>query len=367
MNINEESGGSDSDEIIGTPEELKEIANSVTLDLLPEKSKNKYEHQYKLFSNWCRSKKVKKISESVLLVYISELSKVMKPPTLWGIYSMLKATIRAKDDIDLSQFKKVIAFIKKQNVGHEPKKSKTLTKFQIDEFIRSAPDEHYLMKKCVLILGIAGACRRNELTNMRIGDIEDRGSVLIVKVPDTKTYKYRSFTVTNDELDYLNILRNYLKLRPENATSDRLFLRFNKGICINQNVGVNTIAKIPSEVAVFLKLSDPHTYTGHCYRRSSATLLVEAGGDLLQLKRHGGWKSSTVAEGYVDSSLKGKVSTGHMILGQSTSSSVTTATVTTESNQFQEQNSRVSSTGSGITISNCQNCTFNININNGNK
>ncbi|KAJ8955380.1 hypothetical protein NQ318_003477 [Aromia moschata] len=36
---------------------------------------------------------------------------------------------------------------------------------------------------------------------------------------------------------------------------------------------------------------------------SSATLLVESGGDLMTLKNHGGWKSSTVDEGYVDESV----------------------------------------------------------------
>ncbi|KAJ8949139.1 hypothetical protein NQ318_012887 [Aromia moschata] len=39
------------------------------------------------------------------------------------------------------------------------------------------------------------------------------------------------------------------------------------------------------------------------FRRSSATLLVDSGGDLMTLKKHGGWKSSTVAEGYVDESV----------------------------------------------------------------
>lgn len=35
--------------------------------------------------------------------------------------------------------------------------------------------------------------------------------------------------------------------------------------------------------------------------------MVDAGGDLLDLKRHGGWQSSAVAEGYLDNSLKSKV------------------------------------------------------------
>jgi hypothetical protein len=36
-------------------------------------------------------------------------------------------------------------------------------------------------------------------------------------------------------------------------------------------------------------------------------MVVEGGGDLLTLKRHGGWKSSSVAEGYMEDSIARKV------------------------------------------------------------
>ncbi|KAJ8910251.1 hypothetical protein NQ315_014460 [Exocentrus adspersus] len=42
-------------------------------------------------------------------------------------------------------------------------------------------------------------------------------------------------------------------------------------------MGKNTLAKIPCKVAQFLKLEHAHQYTGHCLRRTSATLLVNAG------------------------------------------------------------------------------------------
>jgi hypothetical protein len=72
-------------------------------------------------------------------------------------------------------------------------------------------------------------------------------------------------------------------------------------------VGINNIGSIPSKIATFLNLPNPSQYTGHCFRRSSATLLANRGGDLLTLKRHGRWKSGTVAESYVADSLKRKI------------------------------------------------------------
>ena len=53
---------------------------------------------------------------------------------------------------------------------------------------------------------------------------------------------------------------------------------------------------MPQKIAQFLKLTNPELYTGHCFRRTSATLLIDAGGDITALKRHGGWKSTAVTE-----------------------------------------------------------------------
>lgn len=73
------------------------------------------------------------------------------------------------------------------------------------------------------------------------------------------------------------------------------------------------MGSIPKQIAEYLGLPDAKLYTGHCFRRSSATILVDAGGDLLELKRHGGWRSSTVAEGYVDDSINNKTATSSKI------------------------------------------------------
>jgi hypothetical protein len=47
----------------------------------------------------------------------------------------------------------------------------------------------------VSIFGIAGACRREEFLKMSTKDIEDTGSILVVKIPDTKTNKPRTFVI----------------------------------------------------------------------------------------------------------------------------------------------------------------------------
>ncbi|KAJ8975485.1 hypothetical protein NQ317_012206, partial [Molorchus minor] len=69
--------------------------------------------------------------------------------------------------------------------GYQAKKSKILTKSEIDRFLSSVDDKEFLMIKVGLILGIAGACRTEELVNLTVDDIKDVGSSLIVKIPNT--------------------------------------------------------------------------------------------------------------------------------------------------------------------------------------
>ena len=63
---------------------------------------------------------------------------------------------------------------------------KFFSKEKINKFIVEASNGVYLMVK-VMIMGVAGACCREELVNMTVNDIEDKGPVIIVNVPNTKT------------------------------------------------------------------------------------------------------------------------------------------------------------------------------------
>lgn len=58
-------------------------------------------------------------------------------------------------------------------------------------------------------------------------------------------------------------------------------------------------------------------YTGNWSRKSPAIFLVEASGDNLSLKRHGGWRLTSVVEEYVaDSILNKRKTTDNIIRGE---------------------------------------------------
>lgn len=161
---------------------------------------------------------------------------------------------------------------------------------------------------------IFGACRTNELVNMLSSDIEDRGSVIVINVLKTKNDVNRKFTIIDEEdLGATRLVREYSALRPQGVL--RFFVAYRNKKCTLQPVGKNTFGKIPSKVAEWLGLDNPKAYTGHCGRRTSATLVADAGASMATLKRHGGWKSSSVVEGYLADSMLQKNKVAKMIAG----------------------------------------------------
>lgn len=186
--------------------------------------------------------------------------------------------------------------------------------------------------------------------------MKDCQSHFLVQLVDTKTKKDRSFIIVPGNLKDLNLLeivRKYIKLRPPTTSHNRFFINYIREKCTVQVVGVHKIAGVPSVVAKYLKLDNPLSYTGHCFRRSSATLLANAGGSMENIMRHGGWRSVSVAEGYVEQSEATKLNVAKQIMEKGYPSDVSTVS---SANIVQE----VSSENSGLHIYDNKDCVINI-------
>lgn len=233
-----------------------------------------------------------------------------------------------------------------------------------------------------MIIGLAGACRRAEITNLLVENVKDEGSCFHIIIPTCKTKTRREFFVTsgnNEGLNHVETIRKYIKLRPENCDHERFFIFYKAGKCTKQPVGVNTIGSVPSLIAQFLQLPNSKEYTGHCFRRSSSSLLADTGADLLTVKRHGGWKSNTVAEGYIETSEANKKRTATAILGlnkkvflepkniASTSKDISPATCTDDVYTQNISSGVLGQSSFPISISNCKDFVINVYNNNDNK
>ena len=62
---------------------------------------------------------------------------------------------------------------------------------------------------------------------------------------------------------------------------------------------------IGKDVATILQLDNPETYTGHCFRRTAATMEADGGATTQQLQRAFRWKSVNTVQKYVEESQSG--------------------------------------------------------------
>lgn len=130
-----------------TPPEITNQAKETSLDLLPVKSKKRYEEIYAKFMDWRVENHVNSFSETVLLAYFGWLSKKYKSSTLWSMYSMLRTTLSINNYIDISKYCKLHSFLKRKSDGFKSQKSKIFSSDEINTFLKNAPDSKYLMTK----------------------------------------------------------------------------------------------------------------------------------------------------------------------------------------------------------------------------
>lgn len=102
------------------PESILKRATELSMQLLPETSRLRYEDEYHKFKNWCEEQQLHtcQVSDETMIVYMSEKANEMKPNTLWSRFSMLKSCLKIKDNIDISNFPKTILhFLKKSQLA----------------------------------------------------------------------------------------------------------------------------------------------------------------------------------------------------------------------------------------------------------
>ncbi|XP_074028911.1 uncharacterized protein isoform X1 [Leptinotarsa decemlineata] len=250
-------------------EDILKKAEQARESLIPSKSEAVYQKEYKIYLDWLTRKNVmpKDVTETVFLAYFSRTGKefsmffgrfgsncvysfqseTYSPNSLWTKWSMLKSMVTIHEKRDITKFNELQAFLKRKSKSYKPKKSAVLSPKDVIRFLKDAPNDIHLLHKVVLIMGYFGECRSQELLNVKISDIEDRDSFMVVNVPESKTGGSKKFTVVDEkEFSALPLLRLYMSLRPKGI--ERFFLSFRQNKCTSQPIG-KIAAKIPSKIA----------------------------------------------------------------------------------------------------------------------
>ncbi|KAJ8684085.1 hypothetical protein QAD02_019877 [Eretmocerus hayati] len=157
------------------------------------------------------------------------------------------------DGEEVERYGRLKKYVSRLAVGCKPKKARTFTSSQIEEFLTTSDDIYYFAMKVILIFGICGALQCCEFTEMFTPDVENTGTQYIVTIKDTKSYYPRKFVIGPM---FYRILQKYVGLRPDDF--------------------------------------------------GTATLLSHSGANLVDVKSLGGWKSDKVCQGYIENSDKHK-------------------------------------------------------------
>ncbi|KAK8815161.1 hypothetical protein WA158_003373 [Blastocystis sp. Blastoise] len=99
-----------------------------------------------------------------------------------------------------------------------------------------------------------------------------------------------------------NILKEYYSKLDTNEEGPLFPLIVENHFCC-KSTGEKTIGNWPRRIATYLNLPNADSFTGHCFRRTMASLAAENGATTEELMVQGRWKSASVANQYVHNSL----------------------------------------------------------------
>ena len=320
------------------------------MNLLPQKSKQRYLGEYSKYLQWLTKNghepKTESEHESTLFSYLQQLKLKYKESTLCTMCSMIRSVLLMKQklEVSISRIKRLLNSNKTKT-----KKAKCFTEEEINTYLRNEKSSgQALVTKLILVFGLYGALRVSELAALKFEHVEYHHHPvkhLKVNITQSKTDKSEQgffFIIPERSSGDLNCpvkLFHQYRNQIEKATGRR-FRYFRNGKFSNNVIGVHSVALVPRMVATFLKLKNSNEYTGHTLRRTSATFLANQGISMPNLKRIGRWKSTTVAQGYLDQSTTRKLK-GSKMIEKSLTLNTKTQTSSTVVNNYYINNSVV--------------------------
>lgn len=289
--------------------------------LTKRKSQNKYDDEWERFIKYSELPdivQVGDITEEIVAQYLDFLHAELKlaPTTIWSCFSKINTKYQDIGGGKLQdKFPRLVNLMKRYQSGYIPKRADTFSFDQVKLFLETANDEgKYLLYKAVVCMALYGGLRCADLVSIQNEDItvNDTTGVWVrygVSKISGSFHKTNTFVIPKPHDAYVT---NYL-----NATNrhGRVFKNYNKGFT-SQPMGVRTLGLVPAAVAKFLGVNG--NYTGHCFRRSCATILAENGATSTQLKTLMNWKGDNTALNYIDNTQSSRVQMSSLISGSST-------------------------------------------------
>eukprot|EP01083_Nonionella_stella_P023578 65244_1 len=300
------------------PSELPRIS------LIPQISRKEYIKWYNEFAAFLNAHHFAVINPDVVLVYLNHLKQRKSAATISKEWSGVKQMVFVMHEVNLLKndlIQKVISLWLKD---HTTKKSLIFTRQQYEEFLDfKANTPEMLQLQANSVIGWNGALRAIDYTMMHYDKIDEEheGHAKITRFTDDKTgnasysfyyYKFKTKAWTEfwvsggkevDILDRYNVVTHAFHCGVGRFCWQARCSKDGSSKHHAQPTGKGWYySTCYNKVASLLGLKNPHLYTGHSMRASSASAAADEGATMIELQAHGGWKSQKVAKSYVRAS-----------------------------------------------------------------
>ena len=226
------------------------------------------------------------------------------PSTLWVIYSCVNHYFIEVHGKNLKNFPRLSKYLKGATEKYVAKKSKVFSPEQMDAILAfcSASDnhEHHLLGVGVAIM-YYGLLRISDLLKVNVENVSIlQDKKIQVAFEHTRKRRNEGFTFHIAPAYYDLFIKYESSLAP--GATDRYIKNYNKQAHYRkQPCGKHKAEGFVKRCCAILDVPTKD-YTSHAFRRSAATNLADSGVSLINLKRHGQWKSDKVVEGYIANS-----------------------------------------------------------------
>ena len=304
------------------------MAAEILDDLGPAKSSKVYDKAWIAFTSFINN--TGEPDEENYMQYLDFLAREKKyqASSLWCTFSKLNGMHQRYYGARLQRYPRIKLLIKKYEEGYTRTVAKVFTLHEIQAFMRLMLNGPYWqLRKAFVAVAYLGGLRCEESHKLRWGCLRYSDKGIFVnfthakQVGEQKTNEFLipikredpSLCFASKVLEYIHAIRQAFG----NIKDDEpLFFGCHGGeYFVRQAMGKRMLQGIGKNVAKVLSLGDPDRYTGHCWRRSSATEAANAGATTTDLKRQYGWKQETTAMRYLEKTEKQAEKMANLLTG----------------------------------------------------
>ncbi|KAK8815306.1 hypothetical protein WA158_003518 [Blastocystis sp. Blastoise] len=283
----------------------------VLKNIIPSKSAKRYSIYYDMFLNYSKEHDEQNLKKKEVLLesYIQHLIDTnIKPKTiktrLCAIYKMISANDNSViNQVTVERIKCALRNYTK--ICPPPKQTPFFSEEQCRQFLDFPyHDLKMVQLKACMVIAIHAGMRRSEIYDLKKKNIKFVAKGIEIIIERSKTDQvgegFTAFIPKEEANDckLYNIVKRYYDMLPGDPEG-ALFPCVTDGSFDLRRTGIKAIGDYPKMIATHLGLDHPEAYTGHCFRRTMATLAAEHGATSDDLMKQGRWKGHDVASHYV--------------------------------------------------------------------